>query len=178
MEIDIRGSYFDNEVLGSNAAGLFGAARTAGADPEVIATALRNFEPLRHRAQLVAELDDVRWVDDSKATNLAAMMASIRMQQRPVRLIAGGRPKESDFSAAMPLLRDRVREVFLIGEAAEAMEGAWKGAVDCRRAGTLERAVQRPGMQPNRGKRCCWLRLAPAMTSLVHTGNGATIFSS
>ncbi len=142
VEIRIEGSYFDNEVLGPNAAALFGAARAAGLSPETIQTALCKFVPLPHRAQSLGEFQGVRYVDDSKATNLSAMMASIRMQSRPVWLIAGGRPKETDFSAALPLLREKVKGVFLVGEAASAMAAAWGEAVPCECCGTLECAVE------------------------------------
>lgn len=139
--IGLDGSYFNNEVLGPNAAALFGAARAAGVSPARVQAALREFAPLPHRAQPVGEFGGVRYVDDSKATNLSAMVASIRMQDRPVWLIAGGRPKETDFSGALPVLRERVRGVFLIGEAAGAMAAAWGGTVPCVRSGTLDRAV-------------------------------------
>lgn len=160
--IDIHGSLFDNAVLGPNAAGLFGAARGAGVAPEHIRKALLQFEPLPHRARRIGEYDGVVYVDDSKATNLSAMMASLRMQDRPVWLIAGGRPKETDFTAAIPVLRERVRGVFLIGEAAAAMEAAWGQEVSCQVCGTLEHAVGTARMAARPGD--CIL-LAPACTS-------------
>jgi len=161
-EIRIGGSYFDNEVLGPNAAALFGAALAAGLAPETIQTALRKFVPLPHRAQPVGEFHGVCYVDDSKATNLSAMMASIRMQDTPVWLIAGGRPKESDFSSALPLLKEKVKGVFLVGEAASDMAAAWGEAVPCECCGTMERAVEaaRQAAQPQEV-----VLLAPASTS-------------
>jgi len=161
-EIRIEGSYFDNEVLGPNAAALFGAARAAGLPPETIQSVLREFVPLPHRAQVVDERDGVRFVDDSKATNLSAMIASIRMQNRPVWLIAGGRPKEMEFSAAIPLLREKVKGVFLVGEAASAMAAAWGEAVPCECCGTLERAVEAAHQRIRPGDT---VLLAPACTS-------------
>jgi len=142
--LSIDGSYFDNEVLGSNAAALVGAAMAAGLSPESIQPAIKCFEPLPHRAQLVAEIEGVLFIDDSKATNLSAMIASIRMQKHPVWLIAGGRPKETDFSAAIPLLQEKkVKGILLVGEAASAMEAAWAGTVSCHSCETLERAVEK-----------------------------------
>ena len=160
--IGIDGSYFNNVVLGPNAAALFGAARAAGVLPETVQAALLGFIPLPHRAQPVGEYQGVCYVDDSKATNLSAMIASIRMQDRPVWLIAGGRPKEADFSAAVPVLRERVRGVFLIGEAASAMAEAWDGAVPCKCCGTLERAVVDARRAARTGDA---VLLAPACTS-------------
>jgi UDP-N-acetylmuramoylalanine--D-glutamate ligase len=160
--IGLEGSYFDNEVLGPNAAGLYGAARAAGVPPDAAREALRRFEPLPHRAQPVGESGGVRFVDDSKATNLSALIASVRMQPGPVRLIAGGRPKETDFSAAIPVLRERVRGVFLIGEAAPAMVAAWGGAVPCEDCGTLREAVRAARRAARPGET---VLLAPACTS-------------
>ena len=158
----IGGSYFDNEVLGPNAAALCGAARAAGAPPESIQRTLIGFESLPHRAEPVGEFNGVRYVNDSKATNLSAMIASIRMQDRPVWLIAGGRPKESDFSAALPVLKQRVQGVFLIGEAAAAMAAAWGGVAACEMSGTLDRAVRAARRAAISGET---VLLAPACTS-------------
>ena len=160
--IDIAGSYFDNEVLGPNAAALYGAAQAAGLAPAAVEKALRRFEPLPHRAEPVGEIGGVRYVNDSKATNLSAMIASIRMQDRPVWLIAGGRPKETDFSAAVPILRERVRGVFLIGEASAAMASAWGSAVACESCGTLDCAVAAARRVAEPGQT---VLLAPACTS-------------
>ncbi len=161
-EIDIQGSYFNNEVLGPNAAALFGAAVTAGVLPATIQEIMGSFEPLPHRAQLVGEFHGVRYVNDSKATNLSAMMASIQMQDRPVWLIAGGRPKETDFSAALPILKERVRGVLLIGEASAAMEAAWGRVVSCEPCGVLSRAVEVARQRARPGD---VVLLAPACTS-------------
>lgn len=160
--LDIQGSLFDNPVLGPNAAGVYGAARGAGLASDPIQHALMQFEPLPHRAQPIGEWDGIAYVDDSKATNLAAMIASLQMQDRPVWLIAGGRPKETDFAAALPVLRERVRGVFLIGEAAVAMAAAWGQAVPCQVCGTLEQAVAAARAAARAGE--CIL-LAPACTS-------------
>ena len=162
IPVEIAGSYFDNEVLGPNAAALYGAALAAEAAPRTVAEVLQRFRPLPHRAEPVGEVAGVRYVNDSKATNLSAMLASIRMQNRPVWLIAGGRPKETDFSAAVPVLRDRVRGVFLIGEAAAAMAAAWSAAVSCVNCGTLDRAVAAARQAARPGET---VLMAPACTS-------------
>ena len=91
--------------------------------------------------QKVAELDGVTYIDDSKATNLAALCAALRMCRGRVHLIAGGRAKESDLSFAKDLLVQQVSRLYLIGEASEAMQAAWAGSVECLPCETLERAV-------------------------------------
>jgi UDP-N-acetylmuramoylalanine--D-glutamate ligase len=79
-----------------------------------------------------------------------------------VRLIAGGRPKETDFTPALPVLRERVRSVHLIGEAAAVMAAAWGGAVTCEICGTLDRAVAAARAAAAPGE---VVLLAPACTS-------------
>ena len=59
----------------------------------------------------------------------------------PVRLIAGGQPKGDDPKNALPILTERGKKVYLIGQSAEVFSSAWSGAVDCEVCGTLERAV-------------------------------------
>ena len=162
IEVSLAGTWLDNAVLGPNMAGLVGAAAAAGVPAEIIERGLRSLTPLPHRAQVVAERGGVRWVNDSKATNLAAMMASMRMQNRPIWLIAGGRAKETDFAAAAETLREWARGVLLIGEAAEAMRAAWGQVAPCWNCDTLEQAVREARAMARPGD--CIL-LAPACTS-------------
>ena len=91
-----------------------------------------------------------------------AMLAAIRMQRGAVILIAGGRPKEKDFAAAVPLLRERVRRVLLIGEAAAAMQAAWGAHVPCTDCHTLAQAVAAARQTARPGET---VLLAPACTS-------------
>lgn len=160
--LSIADSSFDNPVLGPAAAAAAAAAYAAGIPGTLFQQALQTFVPLPHRAQRIGQRNGVDFVDDSKATNLAALMASVNMQSRPLRLIAGGRPKETDFSAARPVLHERVRGVYLIGEAAAAMESAWHEVVACHRCDTLARAVSEALRDAQPGET---LLLAPGCTS-------------
>jgi UDP-N-acetylmuramoylalanine--D-glutamate ligase len=137
----VAGTYFDNPILGRAAAAVAAATESIGLSPGCAVTAARQFEPLPHRLQTVATIDGVRYVDDSKATSLAALMAALRMSGSRIRLIAGGRPKEHDFTPARELLTERVRKVYLLGEASGAMSAAWSDAVPCESCGTLDRAL-------------------------------------
>jgi UDP-N-acetylmuramoylalanine--D-glutamate ligase len=139
----LEGTYFDNEVLGPAAGAAVAALRPFGVSPEQAAAALKTFEPLPHRMQKIADIDDVVYIDDSKATNLAGMMGGLRMAGRPVRLIAGGLPKEDDFGAAKEVLVQRARSVYLIGTASNSMASAWSGVVPVTACNTLENAVRR-----------------------------------
>lgn len=167
---DLRGTYFDNEVLGSAAAAVVAVWETCGLPREVLEESARCFEPLPHRMQDVAELEGVRFVDDSKATNLAAMCAALRMSRGRVHLIAGGRAKESDWSFAKDLLAQRVSRLYLIGEACDAMRAAWKDDTDCVACGTLERAVAAAREAAEPGDT---VLLSPACTSFDQFGSFA-----
>jgi len=117
----------------------FGAALSSwlGADPEAIARAARGFRPGKHRREVVAEIDGVVWVDDSKATNPHAAIASIRSRDSVV-LIAGGLAKGIDVS---PIAREpNLRAVIGIGEAGPGLAEA-AGAVG-QSAETLDMAVR------------------------------------
>ncbi|HYM91317.1 MAG TPA: UDP-N-acetylmuramoyl-L-alanine--D-glutamate ligase [bacterium] len=126
------------------------AARCAGAAPEAVTSVLRAFRGLPYRMRFVAEVDGIRFYEDSLATNPAAAAAAIRAFDRPLVLIAGGqRPggTADDFRPMAEALQERsVRAVLLIGamapHIAEALAAAGPGApvIHC---GTLEAAVHR-----------------------------------
>jgi UDP-N-acetylmuramoylalanine--D-glutamate ligase len=89
-----------------------------GLAPEAVAAGLRTFNGVAHRLELVAVLDGVSYVNDSKATNVASTVVALRTYRQGVHLIAGGRGKGQDFSPLAPLVAERCRAVYLIGEAA------------------------------------------------------------
>jgi len=159
---DLRGTCFDNEVLGQAGAAVVAALQAAHVDRACAVQAARAFRPLPHRMQLVAEWAGVRWVNDSKATNLAALAAALRMTPGRVRLIAGGLIKETDFSTVKDLLAQKVETVYLIGRAAPALAQAWSECVPCRLSGTLAAAVTQAAAEARAGET---VLLAPACAS-------------
>jgi len=160
--INLNNTIFDNEILGSAGAAVAAVCDTCGILPEAVEASARVFEPLPHRTALVAEINGVRYVDDSKATNIAAMCAAVKMCPGKVHLIAGGRVKERDFSLAKDLLAQRVSHLYLIGEASGMMQAAWGDAVGCISCGTLEKAVLAAQKQAKPGET---VLLSPACTS-------------
>ncbi len=121
--------------------------RSLGLSESAIAAAFARFEPLPHRFTLVDTIDGVRYIDDSKATSIAAMIAGLTMASEglgggKVLLIAGGLPKGDDPRAALPHLTDWVKKVYIIGCCAEKFAAAWSGSVECEISTTLERAVE------------------------------------
>jgi UDP-N-acetylmuramoylalanine--D-glutamate ligase len=98
----------------SNALAAAGLARTVGVSHEAIGKALSEFEPGRHRIEVVAEHEGVTWIDDSKATNPHAAAASI-LSALSVIWIAGGLAKGADVSALVARAHPRLKAAILIG---------------------------------------------------------------
>jgi UDP-N-acetylmuramoylalanine--D-glutamate ligase len=124
-----------------NMAAAAAAALAVGIPERAIAKALREFRGLPHRLAPVAEIDGVRYVNDSKATNVDALKRALESFTEPVTLIAGGRDKDGDFVSIRALVMERVRHAVYVGEAAAKIEASWPDVPhEC--AATLEEAVQ------------------------------------
>ncbi len=108
--------------------------------PETLREVLRTYGGLEHRLEPVGEVGGVRFVNDSKATNVGSMEVALQSYDQKVVLIAGGRDKGQDFSPLAGRVREAVKHLVLIGEGAPAMERAWTG-VPAERATTLADAV-------------------------------------
>ncbi len=136
-EIGLPGAHNLQNAMATAAACL---ARGIAAD--AVAAGLRTFAGVRHRLEAVAANDGVTWVNDSKATNVASTIVALRAFEAPIHLIAGGRGKHQDFSPLAPLVAERCRAVYLIGEAAAELADALAPAgVPLHQAGDLEHAV-------------------------------------
>jgi UDP-N-acetylmuramoylalanine--D-glutamate ligase len=107
-----------------NAAAATAAARAAGVDDDAIARALRSFPGVAHRLELVRELDGVKYVNDSKATNAAAARRAVAAYSDPLRLILGGSLKGEDFTAFARELPANVASIYVIGAAADDLAHA------------------------------------------------------
>ncbi len=126
-----------------NAAAAILAASLAGCGQEAIEQGLRVFQPPPHRMAEVAFINGIRFVDDSKATNIGALQAALAGCSEPVVLIAGGRDKGSDFTLLREVVARRVKRMVLIGEAAGLMRQALSPVVACESAESMEDAVNK-----------------------------------
>jgi UDP-N-acetylmuramoylalanine--D-glutamate ligase len=115
---------------------------SSGADDASVASVLRAFPGLEHRLEFVRERAGVTYINDSKGTNVGAVIKSIEGFTRPVILIAGGYDKGSDFSPLYDLFRQRVKLLVLIGKAAAKMAKAVGSATETVFAKTLQDAVR------------------------------------
>ena len=131
----------DHNVANALAAAL--AVHEAGVPPALIAEGLRSFRPLAHRLEPVREVDGVLWINDSKATNIAATTVAVIAMQRPFVLLLGGRHKGEPYTSLAPLLADRCRLVIAYGEAGPIVEQDLAGKVPLERDTTFEDVVER-----------------------------------
>lgn len=112
-----------------------------------IVSILGEYTPAPHRCEFVAEINGVKFINDSKGTNVDAVIKAIQSIEYPINrkpnilLIAGGKDKGFGFDEIQPLLKERVKCAFLIGETAEKIRNSWQGFTDCVIAQTIENAV-------------------------------------
>jgi UDP-N-acetylmuramoylalanine--D-glutamate ligase len=122
-----------------NAAAAYAAARAIGLEPMVIAACMRSYPGLPHRQELLAIVDGVAYVNDSKATNADAAAKALACYE-PIYWIAGGQAKEGGL-AGLDHLLDHVAGAFLIGESEAAFADALDGRVPVARCGDLATAL-------------------------------------
>ncbi len=125
-----------------NAAAAVASLLPLDPDLDSLAVGLRSFEGLAHRQQLAGRLGDVRFVDDSKATNVHAVCACLEGFPGEVVLIAGGRGKGEDYRPLAEVL-DSVCAIVVIGEEGPAIADAVAGRVPVEAATTMDEAVKR-----------------------------------
>ncbi len=112
-----------------------------GCRPEESLACVRGFESLHHRMEFVRSVGGVGYYEDSKATNVGSVVKALESFD-DITLIAGGKDKGGSYAPLVPLVRERVRHLILIGEAAGRMEAELGALTDTRRAATMEEAVR------------------------------------
>ncbi|MGB9835535.1 MAG: UDP-N-acetylmuramoyl-L-alanine--D-glutamate ligase [Candidatus Saccharicenans sp.] len=156
-DIRLRGVHNQENVM---AAVL--AAYLAGAPIPVIRRTVKNFRGLEHRLEEVARIKGVLFVNDSKATTVAATIKAIQSFDQPIILILGGRDKGGDFSPLRRALKNRVKKVLLIGEAKEKIKKAIEGICPIEEASSFRELVRKGYEAARPGD---LVLLAPACTS-------------
>ncbi|MDZ7645142.1 MAG: UDP-N-acetylmuramoyl-L-alanine--D-glutamate ligase [Woeseiaceae bacterium] len=152
----------------ANALAALAAGDLLGLDTDAMVGVLRRFPGLPHRMQLTRRIGNAAYVNDSKATNVAAAIAAIRSIAGPVVLIAGGQGKGGDFARLADAVRDKLRAAVLIGEDADAIGAAFAARTAVSFATSMPDAVQQAAQLARPGDT---VLLAPACASFDQFDN-------
>ncbi len=145
-EIGIKGVHNLENAMAASAMALL-----AGCPAAAVIESLRGFSGLEHRLEFVRTLDGVRYFNDSKGTNVGAVLKSMESFSEPLIVIAGGRDKAGDFSGLRELVSRKVKALVLIGEAAGKIRSALAGAAETIMARDLKEAVTISRTKAERG---------------------------
>ncbi len=146
----------------ANALAALALADACGLPRSAAITALQHFPGLPHRTQWVADIRGVRWIDDSKATNVGAALAAVDGLAGPLVIIAGGEGKGQDFTPLAGAFRSKVRRAVLIGRDARAIGAALAGACEVEFVASMDEAVAAAGRVAQPGDT---VMLSPACAS-------------
>lgn len=129
-----------HNLYNSMAAGI--SASLLSIKSDTIREALGDFEAVEHRLEFVRELDGVRWVNDSKATNVNSTWYALESMRTPVVLILGGKDKGNDYSEILPLVKEKVKAIVCMGKDNAKLLDFFEGKVaDIRDCHSLSDAV-------------------------------------
>jgi UDP-N-acetylmuramoylalanine--D-glutamate ligase len=150
----------------ANAMAAAAAALSMGIDRDAVREGLRSFAGVPHRLEQVEELDGVRYVNDSKATNVASATVGLRAFEGGVHAILGGSEKGEEYAALLDPVRERCRACYLTGASAERLAEALAPAIEAgvalHRCADLEDAVRRAAAAARPGET---VLLSPACAS-------------
>ncbi|MFT3906053.1 MAG: UDP-N-acetylmuramoyl-L-alanine--D-glutamate ligase [Steroidobacteraceae bacterium] len=147
----------------ANALAALALGAAAGLSEAVMLEELRHFAGLAHRAQWVADVRGVRYVNDSKGTNIGATLAAVQGLSGPLLMILGGEGKGQDFAPLAPAFRGKVRRALLIGRDARRIAEALAGVCPLQHCATLAEAVRAAAEHAQPGDT---VLLSPACASL------------
>lgn len=125
----------------ANALAVAAMARASGLPAARMEEGLSTFSGVPHRLEEIRRLNGVRWVNDSKSTNIDSLRVALDAETGPLVLIAGGRPKEGDYSVLADRVGRAARAVLAVGEAGEMLCSAWGGKARVEVLAGLEEAV-------------------------------------
>ncbi|MBS3964990.1 MAG: UDP-N-acetylmuramoyl-L-alanine--D-glutamate ligase [Methylomonas sp.] len=136
-ELQLEGSHNLANALAALALG-----HAVGLDMNAMCRALKRYKGLPHRMQRVADVEGVRWVNDSKATNIGACIAALEGYRRKVILIAGGDAKGADMVELKPIVATKAKAVILLGKDAHLIAQAIADSVPTHFADNMKQAVR------------------------------------
>ena len=136
-DIDLKGDHNLENVLAAVC-----MTMVAGCTPQQVRQGVKEFRAVEHRLELVSTINGVTFYNDSKATNVDATVKALESFPGNIHVILGGKDKGSDYTVLNPLLRERVKRVYLIGAASDKIASQVQNATAVIRSSILERAVR------------------------------------
>ena len=118
------------------------ASMIMGVSAENIQKGIKTFSGLDHRFEDIGTFSGVQFIDDSKATNIDATRRALESVDRKVVLIAGGRDKGGDYLSLLPVVKDKVKSIVLIGEASDKINEAFSKEVNTSFSKDMKTAVK------------------------------------
>ena len=152
QEANAKVVYFTQaQGLNPNQAAVSAVGSILDIGQDLISGVFRDFKGIEHRLEFVAEVNNIKFINDSKATTVESVIWALENIHNPILLIAGGRHKGLDYSVILDLVRSKVKNVVLIGEAREKIKVAFRGFSAIEEADTLEDAVSKAFLKASPG---------------------------
>jgi len=145
-EVPIKGGHNMENVMSSII-----VSRIMGASLADIRKGIMGFRGLEHRFESVLIRNGVEYIDDSKATNIDATRRALESLDTKAVLIAGGRDKGGDYSSILPLVKEKVKAMVVIGEAREKIKKVFAGSVPVITVNTMKEAVRLASTESDTG---------------------------
>jgi UDP-N-acetylmuramoylalanine--D-glutamate ligase len=162
-DVQLRGPHNAENIMATLAVG-----RVLRLPLEGVAASIKSYAPAPHRCELVSEIDGVKFVNDSKATNVDAVAKALMAmptganRSANIWLLAGGKDKGFDYHDVGPILAERVKGAFLFGETREKIRAAWSLFTPCATVSTLLEALTEAAKRAESGD---VVLLSPACSS-------------
>ncbi len=143
-EARARVVYFSRtDELNPNQAAVLAVGSILGVDKDLCMRVFSDFKGIEHRLEEVAQVNDIKFINDSKATTADSVIWALENIRRPIILIAGGRHKGIDYKVVLGAARQKVKEVILIGEAKKIIADSFCGSLPIDEADSLQEAVDK-----------------------------------
>jgi UDP-N-acetylmuramoylalanine--D-glutamate ligase len=127
----------------ANALAVLTAAKILNLSNEKIKSAFTSFKGVEHRLEFVRELNGVKFINDSKATNIDSVWYALRTFDTPIHLILGGKDKGNDYSIIEDLVIKKVKKIYAIGSSAEKISKYFSNKVKVEKMENLEKAIEK-----------------------------------
>lgn len=125
----------------SNALAAIACVKPFIEDKLLIKKGIRSFEGVEHRIELVLEKDGVKYINDSKATNVDSVWYALQSFQQPILLILGGLDKGNDYNSILQLVKQKVKKIYAIGSSSEKVYGFFRNYVNTEIKSSLQECI-------------------------------------